>query len=68
MEHQANYVVGHKDGKVYLQDMGVKGVVDGKEVQILAPRYVAWTADQARQVAAMLLASADAVDGVVDEG
>lgn len=50
MEKQVLIVVGHKDGKVYLQSGGT-----GE----LLPNYVTWEPGAAREVAALLLAAAD---------
>lgn len=51
-------VVGHKEGKVYLQNMGNADV---------NPSHVAWTPEQAREVASLLLASADAAEADIPD-
>lgn len=56
MEKQVLIVVGHKDGEVYFQSGGTDGV---------PPRYVAWSPDGAREVAALILAAADEAEGAL---
>lgn len=54
MEKQALIVVGHKEGRVYLQHGGSDAV---------APNYVWWNPEQARELAALILTAADAAEG-----
>ena len=56
MEKQAVIVVGHKEGRVYLQHGGTEEV---------AAKYVWWAPEQARELAALILTAADAAEGKV---
>ena len=52
-EEPTHVEVGHKDGRVILNFFGTSSI---------APSYIAWTPDQAREVAAHLVRVADSVE------
>ncbi len=53
-EKQAVIVIGHKDGRVYLQHGGTENV---------PANYVSWDPEQARELATLILTAADAAEG-----
>lgn len=55
-ESQALCLVGHKEGRVYLQH-------GGNATGSVKPNYISWEPDQARELAALLLTAADAAEG-----
>lgn len=54
MEKRTVFLVGHKDGRVYLQHGGTEDV---------AANYIWWGPEQARELAALILTAADAAEG-----
>jgi hypothetical protein len=61
MENQETRMVvtvGHKDGRVYLNNHGAEGV---------PANHMSWLPDKARALAALILAAADEAEGVKSE-